>query len=150
MSNLLVSIRNLIHGLSLIFQVKRRYRIAPTPAYSDRGRRSPMLSSEGRQRGSFRFDLSRVSMPTQSEIDIELEKIRSMSAEEAAAVAARAVAAAEAALAEAEEAVLEAEAAEAEADAAEALAEAARKTERETKAPKTVHLGFSFLRNTIT
>jgi myb proto-oncogene protein len=121
-----------------LIKVKRRYRIAPTPAYSDRGRRSPMLSSEGRQRGSFRFDLSRVSIPTQSEIDIELEKIRSMSAEEAAAVAARAVAAAEAALAEAEEAVLDAEAAEAEADAAEALAEAARKTEREAKAPKTV------------
>ncbi|XP_045800383.1 telomere repeat-binding factor 1-like isoform X3 [Trifolium pratense] len=122
-----------------LIKVKRRYRIAPTPAYSDRGRRSPMSLLEGRQRGSFRFDMSRINMPTQSEIDIELEKIRSMSAEEAAAVAARAVAAAEAALAEAEEAVLEAEAAEAEADAAEAFAEAARKTEKETKSLKMVH-----------
>ncbi|PNY05784.1 telomere repeat-binding factor 1-like protein, partial [Trifolium pratense] len=127
-----------------LIKVKRRYRIAPTPAYSDRGRRSPMSLLEGRQRGSFRFDMSRINMPTQSEIDIELEKIRSMSAEEAAAVAARAVAAAEAALAEAEEAVLEAEAAEAEADAAEAFAEAARKTEKETKSLKMTTEGLQW------
>lgn len=68
---------------------------------------------------------------TKSEIDLELEKIRSMSAQEAAACAARAVAEAEALMAEAEEATKEAEAAEAEADAMEAFVEAERKRLKE-------------------
>lgn len=84
MSYLPVSIRDLTHGLTLIFQVKHRYRIAPTPTYSDRGRHPPMLLLEGRQKGSMKFDIDDTNMPSQSEIDYELEKLRSMSAEEAA------------------------------------------------------------------
>jgi len=71
------------------------------------------------------------NIPTKSVIDLELEKIRSMSAQEAAAYAARAVAEAEALMAEAEEATKEAEAAEAEADAMEAFVEAERKRLKE-------------------
>ncbi|XP_019440128.1 PREDICTED: telomere repeat-binding factor 1 [Lupinus angustifolius] len=111
-----------------LIKVKRRYRIAPTPAYSDRRRNSPMLLTDGRQKASMKFDRDEVNVLTKSQIDLELAKIRSMTPQEAAAVAARAVSEAEAAIAEAEEAAREAEAAEADADAAEAFAEAAMKT----------------------
>lgn len=57
-------------------------------------------------------------------MDAELDKMKSMSKEEAASFAARAVAEAEAAIAEAEEAARAAEAAEAEADAAKAFLDA--------------------------
>ncbi|CAI8590322.1 unnamed protein product [Vicia faba] len=121
-----------------LIKVKRRYRIAPTQAYSDRGRHPPMLLLEGSQKGSMKFDIDDTNMPSQSEIDYELEKLRSMSAEEAAAVAARAVAEAEAAIAEAEEATREAEAAEADADVAQAFADAAMKSVKVKKnTPKT-------------
>lgn len=114
-----------------LIKVKRRYRIAPTPAYSDRGRHPSTLLLEGRQKGSMKFYRDESNIPTKSEIDLELEKIRSMSAQEAAACAARAVAEAEALMAEAEEATKEAEAAEAEADAMEAFVEAERKRLKE-------------------
>ena len=65
---------------------------------------------------------------TKSQIDAELARMRNMSADEAAAAAARAVAEAEAIMAEAEAAVREAEAAEADAVAAQAFAEAAMST----------------------
>lgn len=110
-----------------------------------------MLLLDGRQKGSMKFDIDDANMPSQSEIDYELEKLRSMSAEEAAAVAARAVAEAEAAIAEAEEATKEAEAAEADADVAQAFADAAMKSVKVKKStPKTVNPGFSFLCNIIT
>ncbi|RHN43151.1 hypothetical protein MtrunA17_Chr8g0384681 [Medicago truncatula] len=35
------------------FKVKGRYRIAPTPAYSDRGRHQPMLLLEGGRKASY-------------------------------------------------------------------------------------------------
>lgn len=64
---------------------------------------------------------------TKAQIDAELEKMRNMNAQEAAAAAAQAVAEAEAAIAEAEWAAREAEEAEAEAEAARCFAEAATK-----------------------
>lgn len=64
---------------------------------------------------------------TKAQIDAELERLRSMTAAEAAAAAAQAVAEAEAAIAEAEVAAREAEEAEAEAEAAHCFAEAAMK-----------------------
>lgn len=106
-------------------QVKRKYRIAPTLPFSDR-RRNPFL--EGRQRTSPRVDKDDVNIPTKSQIDLDLARMRSMTPQEAAAAAAQAVAEAEAAIAEAEEAAREAEAAEADAEAAQAFAEAAMKT----------------------
>lgn len=108
-------------------KVKRKYRIAPTPVYSDR-RRNPSVLLDERQRFSVKFDKDEANILTKSQIDLEVAKMRSMTAQEAAAVAARAVAEAEAAMTEAEEAAREAEAAEADAEAAQAFAEAAMKT----------------------
>ncbi|KAE9599197.1 hypothetical protein Lal_00043897 [Lupinus albus] len=121
-----------------LIKVKRRYRIAPTSAYSDRRRNSPMLLSDGRQKASMKIDRDEINVLTKSQIDLELAKIRSMTPQEAAAVAARAVSEAEAAIAEAEEAAREAEAAEADADAAEAFAEAAMKTMKGRNTLKTM------------
>lgn len=64
---------------------------------------------------------------TKALIDAELEKMRSMTAMEAAAAAAQAVAEAEAAIAAAEAAAMEAEDAERDAEVTRAFAEAAMK-----------------------
>ncbi|KAJ9175124.1 hypothetical protein P3X46_013706 [Hevea brasiliensis] len=119
-----------------LIKVKRKYRIAPTSTFSDRRRNSSMLFMEGRQRISPRVERDDFNMPTKSQIDLELAKMRTMTAQEAAAAAARAVAEAEAAIAEAEEAAREAEAAEADAEAAQAFAEAAMKTLKGRQPPK--------------
>nr|QSD99606.1 MYB family transcription factor [Melilotus albus] len=116
-----------------LIKVNRRYRIAPTPVYSDRGRHPPMLLMEGRQKASMKFDRDEINNPMKYDLDLELEKIRSMSAQEAAAYAARALAEAEALMVEAEEATKEAEAAEAEADAEEAWVEAEEKRLKKRK-----------------
>ncbi|KDP44512.1 hypothetical protein JCGZ_16345 [Jatropha curcas] len=119
-----------------LIKVKRKYRIAPTSTFSDRRRNSSMLFLEGRQRISPKVERDDFSMLTKAQIDLELAKMRTMSAQEAAAAAARAVAEAEAAIAEAEEAAREAEAAEADAEAAQAFAEAALKTLKGRTPPK--------------
>ncbi|MED6122839.1 hypothetical protein PIB30_043684 [Stylosanthes scabra] len=125
--------------IAAFIEVKRRYRIAPIPAYSDRRRSSSLLLTDGRQKAPLRGDKEETNVLTKSQIDLELAKIRSMSAQEAAAVAARAVAEAEAAIAEAEEAAREAEAAEADAEAAQAFADAAMKTLKGRNTPKMIH-----------
>lgn len=102
--------------------MKRKYRIAPASALSDKRRNPSMLLSHTVDREDSNI------IPAKSQRDIELAKMRRMSPQEAAAVAARAVAEAEAAIAEAEEAAKVAEAAEADAEAAQAFAEAAMKT----------------------
>lgn len=122
----------------LVLQVKRRYRIAPVPTHPDRRRNSSLLLSDARQRISMKLDRDVPNVITKSQIDLELAKIRSMTAQEAAAVAAQAVAEAEAAIAEAEEAAKEAEAAEADAEAAQAFADAAMKTLNGGNSPKLV------------
>ncbi|KAK7246195.1 hypothetical protein RIF29_41055 [Crotalaria pallida] len=119
-----------------LIKVKRRYRIAPTPAYSDRRRNPPMLLLDGRQKASMKIDKDEINVLTKSQIDLELAKIRSMTPQEAAAFASRAVNEAEAAIAEAEEAAREAEAAEADAEAAQAFADAAMKTMKGRNTPK--------------
>ncbi|XP_027331385.1 telomere repeat-binding factor 1 isoform X2 [Abrus precatorius] len=111
-----------------LIKVKRRYRIAPTSAYSDRRRNSSMLLMDGRQKASMKADKDDINILTKSQVDLELAKIRSMTAQEVAAFAAQAVLEAEAALAEAEEAAKEADVAEADAEAAQAFAEAAIKS----------------------
>ncbi|RZB90365.1 Telomere repeat-binding factor 1 [Glycine soja] len=130
-------------GLTLVFQVNRKYRIAPIAAYSDRRRNSSVLYLEGRQKASMKIDRDETNILTRSQIDLELEKIRSMTPQEAAAFAARAVAEAEAAIAEAEEAAKEAEAAEADAEAAQAFADATTKSAKGRKSPKRVKKLFS-------
>lgn len=111
-----------------LIKVKRKYRIAPTPAFLDRRRTSSPLLFEGRQRDPPNFEKEEPFVLTKAQIDLELAQMRKMTAKEAAAAAARAVADAEAAIAEAEEAAREADQAEAEAAAAQAFADAAMKT----------------------
>ncbi|KAH0995903.1 hypothetical protein GBA52_019767 [Prunus armeniaca] len=110
-----------------LIKVKHRYRIAPSSASSEKRRSSSMLLLEGKQKDSSRADKSNVNILTKSQVDADLSKMRSMTAQEAAAAAAQAVAEAEAAIAAAEEAAREAEAAEAEAEAAQVFAKAAMK-----------------------
>ncbi|XP_010274393.1 PREDICTED: telomere repeat-binding factor 1-like [Nelumbo nucifera] len=119
-----------------LIKVKRKYRIAPRSAFSDRRRSSGVLLLEGRQRDSSRDEKDDIKLFSKSQIDADLSKMRSMTAEEAAIAAARAVAEAEAAIAEAEEAAREAEAAEADAEAAQAFAEAAMMTLKGRNASK--------------
>ncbi|KAJ7946173.1 Telomere repeat-binding factor 1 [Quillaja saponaria] len=121
-------------GNGKLIKVKRRYRIAPTPAFSDKRRNPSMLRLDGRQQVSPKIDHSNIL--TKSQIDIDLAKVRTMTPQEAAAAAARAVAEAEIAIAEAEEAAKEAEEAEADAEAAQAFAEAATKTLKGRSNPK--------------
>ncbi|GAB4846885.1 hypothetical protein Ancab_025893 [Ancistrocladus abbreviatus] len=107
-----------------LLKLKHRYRIAPSLTASDARRNS---SPDGNQRALLRAEKNQIKILTRPQVDAELEKMRSMTAIEAAAAAARAVAEAEAAIAEAEAAAREAEAAEAEAEAAQIFAEAAMK-----------------------
>ncbi|KAL2603750.1 hypothetical protein AAZV13_09G027900 [Glycine max] len=126
-------------AIAAFIEVNRKYRIAPIAAYSDRRRNSSVLYLEGRQKASMKIDRDETNILTRSQIDLELEKIRSMTPQEAAAFAARAVAEAEAAIAEAEEAAKEAEAAEADAEAAQAFADATTKSAKGRKSPKRIH-----------
>ncbi|KAK9118102.1 hypothetical protein Scep_016195 [Stephania cephalantha] len=111
-----------------LIKVKRKYRIAPIAAFME-ARRSPNgVLPDGRSRDSPRVEKDDIRIFTKSQIDAELARMRTMTAQEAAAAAARAVAEAEVAMAEAEEAARDAEAAEADAEAAQAFAEAAMTT----------------------
>ncbi|XP_042981447.1 telomere repeat-binding factor 1 isoform X3 [Carya illinoinensis] len=121
-----------------LIKVKRKYRIAPSPAFPDRRRNPSMLLLDGRQRVFPKVEKDDTHMLTKSQIDLELEKMRNMTPQEAAAAAAQAVAEAEAAIAEAEEAAREAEAAEADAEVAQAFAAAAVKTLKGRSNPKMI------------
>ncbi|KAK6916324.1 SANT/Myb domain [Dillenia turbinata] len=109
--------------VAVVLQAKQKYRI---PSVSEK-RRNSMPFPEERSRADLRVERDEFSI-RKSQVDLELAKMRTMTAEEAAKVAAVAVSEAEAAIAEAEEAEKEAEAAEAEAEAAQAFADAAMKT----------------------
>ncbi|XP_065872167.1 telomere repeat-binding factor 1 isoform X2 [Euphorbia lathyris] len=118
-----------------LIKVKRRYRMAPL-TIGDKRRTSSMLLLEGKQRITPKLERDDSNMLTKSQIDLEIAKMRTMTAQEAAAAAAQAVAEAEAAIAEAEEAARDAEAAEADAEAAQAFAEATVKTMKGRAPPK--------------
>ncbi|RZS12522.1 hypothetical protein BHM03_00043979 [Ensete ventricosum] len=124
----------LIKVLYFVMQnVKRKYSTPSSSAFSEE-KNSKLLLLEGRHRES-RADIKPL---LKSQVDAELARTQSMTAQEAAALAAKAVAEAEAAIAEAEEAAREAEAAEADAEAAQAFAEAAMLTLRNKNATKLV------------
>ncbi|KAI4385268.1 hypothetical protein MLD38_003315 [Melastoma candidum] len=109
-----------------LIKVKHRYRIAPNSRTGDSRKGTPKPLSEGRPKDPpTKSEKRELKIFTKSQIDAELSKMRTMTAQEAAAAAARAVAEAEVAIAEAEEAAREAEAAEAEAEAAQVFAQAA-------------------------
>ncbi|URD90468.1 single myb histone, partial [Musa troglodytarum] len=116
-----------------LIKVKRKYRIAPTSAFSEE-KSSKFLLLEGRQKEP-RIDVKPLS---KSQVESELTRMRNMTAQEAAAFAAQAVAEAEAAMAEAEQAAREAEVAEADAEAAQAFAEAAMLTLKNRNATKQI------------
>lgn len=97
-----------------------------------------MLLADKRQRVSPKVTREEINILTKSQIDLELDKMRSMTPQEAAAAAAKAVAEAESAIAEAEEAARAAEAAEADAEAAQAFAEAAMKALTGRNTPRMV------------
>ncbi|XP_072951265.1 single myb histone 6-like isoform X1 [Typha angustifolia] len=120
-----------------LIKVKRKYRIAPSSTLSE-GRNSKVPLLEGTQREPSRSERNDVKPLNKSMVDTELARLRTMTAEEAAAAAAQAVADAEAILAEAEEAAREAEAAEADAEAAQAFADAAMLTLQNRTAAKLV------------
>lgn len=108
--------------------MKHHYRIAPSGMSSIDVKGDPsLLLMEGKQTHPPMPEKNGTRILTKAQIDAELEKMRNMNAQEAAAAAAQAVAEAEAAIAEAEWAAREAEEAEAEAEAARCFAEAATK-----------------------
>lgn len=104
--------------------MKHQYRIAPKSISFALAKEPPVLLENGFKKEA---EKNGVVLLSKAKIDAELEKMKSMNAEEAAAAAAQAVAEAEAALAEAEAAAREAEEAEAEAEAAQCFADAAQK-----------------------
>ncbi|XWS45134.1 hypothetical protein CRYUN_Cryun15aG0110700 [Craigia yunnanensis] len=126
LKKLLATKLKLLVANGTLIKVKHKYRIAPRSTISE-ARRSPLLTLERRQKDSSKAEKKGVNILTKTQVDAELSKMRSMTAEEAAAAAARAVAEAEVAIAEAEKAAREAEAAEAEAEAAKIFAKAAEK-----------------------
>ncbi|XP_073278241.1 single myb histone 1-like isoform X1 [Primulina huaijiensis] len=111
-----------------LIKVKNQYRITPKSTSSEVGKDTPSTLPNGTKNTLSEAEKSGAIILTKAQIDAELEKMKSMTAEEAAVAAARAVAEAEAAIAEAEVAAREAEEAEAEAEAARCFADAAMKT----------------------
>lgn len=108
----------------LCSQVKHQYRIVTSPT-SLRVRNKPAPSLlDGVEKDSSSVERNGIKIITKAQVDAELEMMKSMSAEEAAAIAAQAIAQAEAAIAEAEAAAKEAEKAEAEAEASQCFADA--------------------------
>lgn len=110
-----------------LLKIKHQYRIAPPSTVSHAKKGSSPLFLEGNHKSSPKVEKAGIQILSKSQIDAELEKMKGMTAQEAAAAAAKAVAEAEAAIAEAEEAAREAEKAEADAEAAQLFAEAAMK-----------------------
>ncbi|CAD6341697.1 unnamed protein product [Miscanthus lutarioriparius] len=118
-------------------QVNRKYRIAPSSPRLE-GRIPKMVLLEDVQGEPLKLGSDASRTLTRSQVDAELVRMATMTAEAAAAAAAHAVAEAEAIMAEAEAAAREAEAAEAEARAAQAFAEAAVLTLKNRNAAKLV------------
>ncbi|XP_051127507.1 telomere repeat-binding factor 1 isoform X2 [Andrographis paniculata] len=111
-----------------LVKVKNQYRIAPKSVSLAAVKEQPMFSANGvKGLPPSEAKTTPIVLLTKADIDAELEKMKKMSAADAAAAAAKAVAEAEAAIAEAEAAAREAEEAEAEAEAARCFADAAQK-----------------------
>ncbi|XP_073293949.1 single myb histone 1-like isoform X2 [Primulina huaijiensis] len=111
------------HSIADYIEVRHLYRIAPWSS----GKDPTLMHANGAKKNLSDAGKDGLVILTKAQIDVELEKMKSMTAKEAAAAAAQAVAEAEAAIAVAEAAVVEAEEAEAEAEAAHCVADAAQK-----------------------
>ncbi|KAJ8544853.1 hypothetical protein K7X08_017436 [Anisodus acutangulus] len=86
-----------------LIKVKHQYRIAPSRVSSD-AKGGPFSLLTGGKHDSTMAEKNETRILTKAQIDADLEQMKSMSAEEAAAAAALAVAEAEAAIADAEQA----------------------------------------------
>ncbi|KAG9137108.1 hypothetical protein Leryth_011929 [Lithospermum erythrorhizon] len=106
-----------------LVKVKNLYKMASSSKSSEI-MSSPIPLLLGGLKDSPKADNSVGRILTKSQVDTELEVMRSMTVQEAAAAAARAIVEAELAMAEAEKAAREAEEAEAEAEAAKCFVEA--------------------------
>ncbi|XP_059282815.1 telomere repeat-binding factor 1-like [Lycium ferocissimum] len=109
-----------------LIKVKHQYRIAPSRVSSD-AKGGPLSLLMGRKHDSSMVEKNEISIQTKAQVDADLEQMKSMSEEEAAAAAAQFVAEAEVAIAEAERAARIAEEYEKEAEAAQCFAEVAMK-----------------------
>ncbi|PKA49067.1 Telomere repeat-binding factor 1 [Apostasia shenzhenica] len=107
-----------------LFKVKRKYRISPCSSIPG-WRKSQVLPLEVNRREPLKIDTNDAMRKPKGQIDVELARVKNMTAQEAAASAAQAIAEAEKAITEAEEAAREADAAEIDAEAAQTFAEAA-------------------------
>ncbi|KAF8670934.1 hypothetical protein HU200_050203 [Digitaria exilis] len=115
-----------------LMKVNQKYRIAPSSPSSLDG-----ISAKVHSAGEINGENNSEQL-TKPQVDAELEKMKVMTKEEAAAFAAKAVAEAELAIAEAEEAARVAEAAENDAEAAKAFLEAVTLSVRDRNAASTV------------
>lgn len=118
----------LVNILSWIKQGRHRYKITHSCSYRGLEKNPPLLLLEANQENR----PSAAKILTKAEIDAELEKMLSMTPQQAAAIATKAVAEAEAAIKEAEQATREAEAAEADAELAKVFAAAAIRELKQT------------------
>ncbi|MBA0560946.1 hypothetical protein Goshw_004813 [Gossypium schwendimanii] len=126
LKKLLATKLKLLVANGTLIKVKHKYKVAPRSTISE-ARKSPLLLLEGRPKESSKAKKKGINILTKTQVNADLLKMRSMTAEEAAAAAAQAVAEAEVAIAEAEKAAREADVAEAEAEAAKIFAKAAEK-----------------------
>ncbi|CAN4123519.1 unnamed protein product [Withania somnifera] len=110
-----------------LIKVKHHYRIASSRVSSDAKGGGPFSLFMGGKLDSTMVEKNETRILTKAQIDADLEQMKSMTAEEAAAAAAQAVAEAEVAIADAERAARIAEEFEAEAEAAQCFAEVASK-----------------------
>ncbi|KAK8510459.1 hypothetical protein V6N12_055306 [Hibiscus sabdariffa] len=108
LKKLLATKLKLLVANGTLIKVKHKYTIAPRSTIYE-ARKSPLLLLEGRQKDSAKAKKKGISILTKTQVDADFLKMRSMTAEEAAAAAAQAVAEAEVAIAEAEKAAREAE-----------------------------------------
>ncbi|KVI08924.1 telomere repeat-binding factor 1-like [Cynara cardunculus var. scolymus] len=119
-------------GCGKLIKVKHRYRIAPSSSYLGLKENPSLLLLEVKQEYCSMEETGATKILTKADIDAELEKMRSMTPQQAAAVAVKAVAEAEAAISEAERAEREAQAAEADAELARVFAAAAMQSLKRT------------------
>lgn len=132
LERLLAATLKLLTETSKLIKVKHHYRIAPLTSAFVLKTDLPKSVLKGNQKNSQILENNlpivknkSIDSLSKSQIDAELAKMKSMTAREAAAAAARFVAEAEAAIAAAEEAAREAEQAEAHAEETKLFAEAA-------------------------
>lgn len=130
--NLLKAELKALIGCGKLIKVKHRYRIAPSSSYLGLKENPSLSLLDVKQECCLMGEASATKILTKAEIDAELEKMRSMTPQQAAAVAVKAVAEAEAAISEAERAEREAEAAEADAELARVFAAAAMQSLKRT------------------